>query len=151
MVLFTLALRSSLCRYRLDVVVADDSAHTIVVMFNDTTTELLNCSAESLLGAGNDEDDESSLPTAIRNLIGTHHVMEIKSHAYYDHPLSANNPTPAMKRLSRHLSVCTPFKPIEEKKKRRSELEDSDADEVSGSVKDSDKCNADGTLDKKKK
>nr|GEW15163.1 hypothetical protein [Tanacetum cinerariifolium] len=85
MVLFTLGPRSSLCRYRLEVIVVDDTAHTIVVMFNDTATELLNCSAESLLGAGEDEDDESSLPTAIRNLIGTHHVVEIKSHTYYEY------------------------------------------------------------------
>ncbi|GJU09913.1 hypothetical protein Tco_1132309 [Tanacetum coccineum] len=37
------------------------------------------------------------------------------------------------------------------KRVHRSELEDFDVDEVSGSVKDSDKCNADGGLDKKKK
>ncbi|GJW24304.1 hypothetical protein Tco_0038115 [Tanacetum coccineum] len=88
-------------------------------------------SAESLLGAGEDEDDESSLPTAIRNLIGTTHVLEIKSHTYYEYgtfesftcwkvnpsemvadgassssqPLSTDNLTPAMKQLSRHLST----------------------------------------------
>ncbi|GJS23495.1 DNA helicase PIF1, ATP-dependent [Tanacetum coccineum] len=163
-------------RYKLEVVIADDTAHTVVMMFNDTATELLS-SAESFLGAGEDKDDESNLPAAIRNLIGTHHVLEIKSHTYYEYgtfesftcwkinlsemvddgassssqPLSADNLTLAMKRLSRHPSVCTPSKPIEEQKKRRAELEDSDADEVSGSVKDSDKCNVDGALDKKKK
>nr|GEW98560.1 nucleic acid-binding, OB-fold protein [Tanacetum cinerariifolium] len=121
-------------RYKLEVVIADDTAHTVVVMFNDTTTKLLKCSAESFLGAGEDEDDESSLPIDIRNLIGTTDVLEIKSHTYYEHP-----------------SVCTPSKPTEEKKKRRSELEDFDVDEISGSVKDSDKCNADGALNKKKK
>ncbi|GKD04850.1 DNA helicase PIF1, ATP-dependent, partial [Tanacetum coccineum] len=36
--------------YRLEVVVADDTAHTVVVMFNDTATELLKCSVESLMG-----------------------------------------------------------------------------------------------------
>ncbi|GJW28152.1 hypothetical protein Tco_0045027 [Tanacetum coccineum] len=36
-------------------------------------------------------------------------------------------------------------------KELRSELEDFDVDEVSGSVKDLDKCNANGGLDKKKK
>ncbi|GJV34719.1 retrovirus-related pol polyprotein from transposon TNT 1-94 [Tanacetum coccineum] len=75
--------RCLLCKYKLEVVVADDTAHTVVVMFNDTTTELLKCSAESLLGAGENEDGESSFPTAIRNLIGTTHVLEIKSHTYY--------------------------------------------------------------------
>ncbi|GJS13239.1 replication protein A 70 kDa DNA-binding subunit C-like protein [Tanacetum coccineum] len=49
------------------------------------TMQLLKCSAESLLGAEEDEDDESSLPTAIRNLIGTSHVLEIKSHTYYEY------------------------------------------------------------------
>ncbi|GJW24305.1 DNA helicase PIF1, ATP-dependent [Tanacetum coccineum] len=62
------------CLYRIKVVVADDTAHTVIVMFNDTVTELL-----------------------------------------------------------------------------KSELEDFDVDEVSGSVKDLDKCNANGGLDKKKK
>ncbi|GJY98273.1 replication protein A 70 kDa DNA-binding subunit C-like protein [Tanacetum coccineum] len=162
--------------YMLEVVVADDTAHTVVVMFNDTTTELLKCLTESLLGAGEDEDDESSLPTAIRNLIGTTHVLEIKSHTYYKYgtfesftcwkinpsemvddgassstqPLSADNLIPSMKRLSRHPSVSTPSKPTKERK-REAELEDSDGDEVSGPVKDSNKCNADGAFNKKKK
>ncbi|GJV34718.1 hypothetical protein Tco_1395118 [Tanacetum coccineum] len=163
--------------YRLEVVVADVTAHTVVVMFNGTAMEFLKCLAKSLLGAREDVDDESSLPIAMRNLIGTTHVLEIKSHTYYEYgtfesftcwkinsgemvddgassstqPLSADNPIPSMKRFSRHPSVCTPSKPTEEKKKRRAELEDSDVDEVSGPFKDSDKCNADGSLDKKKK
>ncbi|GKA00636.1 replication protein A 70 kDa DNA-binding subunit C-like protein [Tanacetum coccineum] len=137
-------------RYRLEVVVANDTAHTVVVMFNDTTTELLNCSAESLLGTGENEYNGSSLPTAIRNLIGTHHVMEIKSHTYYKYGTFESftcwkiNP-------SEMVDDDAPSKPTEEKKKRRAELEDSDADEVSGSVKNSDKCNADGAMDKKRK
>nr|GEX43099.1 hypothetical protein [Tanacetum cinerariifolium] len=102
------------------------------------TMQLLNCSDESLLGAREDEDDESNLPTAIRNLIGTTHVLEIKSHTYYENP-------------SVYTSVYTPSKPIVENKKRRTRLEDFDADEVSRSVKDLDKCNTDGALDKKKK
>ncbi|GKA45852.1 54S ribosomal protein L19, mitochondrial [Tanacetum coccineum] len=48
---------------RLEVVVADDTAQTV--------------SAE----------DNSGLPTAIRNLIGTTHVMELKSHTYYESEL----------------------------------------------------------------
>nr|GEU39852.1 ATP-dependent DNA helicase PIF1-like [Tanacetum cinerariifolium] len=84
-VLFTLGPRSLLCKYMLKVVVADDTAHTIILMFNDIAIELLKCLAKSLLGAGEDEDDESSLPTTIRNLIGTTHVLEIKSHTYYEY------------------------------------------------------------------
>nr|GEX98493.1 hypothetical protein [Tanacetum cinerariifolium] len=177
MVLFTLGSRSLLCKYMLKVVVADDTAHTIIVMFNEIATKLLKCSVESLLGAGEDEDDESSLPTTIRNLIGTTHVLEIKSHTYYEYgtfesftcwkinpsemvddgasfssqPLSADNPNLTMKRLSRHPSVYTPSKHTKEKKKKRTELEDSNVNEIYGSVKDSDKCNADGALNKKKK
>ncbi|GKA44691.1 DNA helicase PIF1, ATP-dependent [Tanacetum coccineum] len=133
--------------YRLEVVVADDTAHTVVVMFNDTTTELVKCSAESLMAAddeGAKADDDSNFPNAIRNLIGTTHILEIKSHTYYEYgtfesftcwkinssgpvedsessstpTLTANDAVPSMKRLSRHPTV--------------SELEDSDVDEVCG-------------------
>ncbi|GKA85114.1 DNA helicase PIF1, ATP-dependent [Tanacetum coccineum] len=75
-------------RYRLEVVVADDTASTVVVMFNDTATELVKCSAESLMVGdddGVDADPDSNLPTAIRNLVGTTHVLEIKSHTYYEY------------------------------------------------------------------
>nr|GEZ76907.1 hypothetical protein [Tanacetum cinerariifolium] len=66
-------------------------------------------------------------------------------------PLFVDNLIPSMKGLSRPQSVCTPSKPTEEKKKKRAKLEDFDVNEVSGSVKDLDKCSADGALDKKKK
>nr|GEW66419.1 hypothetical protein [Tanacetum cinerariifolium] len=169
-------------RYMLEVVVADDIAHVVIVMFNDTLTELLKCSAESLMGVedeGVDADDDSNLPTAIRNLIGTTHVLEIKSHTYYEYgtfesftcwkinpsdlvedgasssmpTLTADHAAPSMKRLARHPTVCTPLKPNEEKKKRvrTSELEDSDVDEVCGPAKERNACNIDGALDKKKK
>nr|GFA72752.1 hypothetical protein [Tanacetum cinerariifolium] len=66
------------CRksYRLEVVIADDTVQTIIVMFNEIASELLNCSADSLIEA--EDEDDSGLPTAIRNLIGTTHVMELK-------------------------------------------------------------------------
>ncbi|GJT26777.1 hypothetical protein Tco_0907052 [Tanacetum coccineum] len=60
---------------RLEVVVVDDTAHTVVVMFNDTATELVKCLAKSLMAAddeGVDADDDSNFPTAIRNLFGIH-------------------------------------------------------------------------------
>ncbi|GKA35260.1 reverse transcriptase domain-containing protein [Tanacetum coccineum] len=63
-------------RYKLEVVVADETAYTVVVMFNDTATELLKCSAESLIGTkdeNSDAEDELNLPVAIRNLIETDH------------------------------------------------------------------------------
>nr|GEX42552.1 hypothetical protein [Tanacetum cinerariifolium] len=44
-------------RYKLKVVVADDTPHTVVVMFNDTAMELLKCSAESLMGTEDEKSD----------------------------------------------------------------------------------------------
>nr|GEU40320.1 replication protein A 70 kDa DNA-binding subunit C-like [Tanacetum cinerariifolium] len=70
----------STVRYKLEVVVANDTAHTIVVMFNDTARKLLKCSAESLMGMDDkkaDADDDSNFPNAIRNLIGSTYVLEI--------------------------------------------------------------------------
>ncbi|GKC67494.1 DNA helicase PIF1, ATP-dependent [Tanacetum coccineum] len=150
----------STVRYRLEVVVADDTAHTVVVMFNDTVTELIKCSAESLMvtdDEGADAYDDSNFPTTIRNLIGTTHVLEIKSHTYYEYgsfesftcwkinpsesvedaassstpTLTADEASPSFKSLAKHPTVKTPSKPNEEKKKR---LEDSDEEEVSAPV-----------------
>ncbi|GJY43131.1 DNA helicase PIF1, ATP-dependent [Tanacetum coccineum] len=135
-------------RYRLEVVVADDTAHTVVVMFNDTATELLKCSAESLMGTkdeNSDAEDELNLYVAIRNLIGTDHVLEIKSHTYYEYgsfesfncwkiipnasaedgassstaAVTANDVESPMKIVTKPPTVCTPLKPNEEKKQKR--------------------------------
>nr|GEY03886.1 hypothetical protein [Tanacetum cinerariifolium] len=127
--------------------VADDTTSTVVVMFNDTATKLILCSAKSLM-VGDDEGadaySDSNLPTTIRNLVGTTHVLEIKSHTYYEYgsfesftcwkinssdPVddAASSSTPTLiadeaslsfKRLAKHLTVKTPSKPNEEKKKK---------------------------------
>ncbi|GJZ27765.1 replication protein A 70 kDa DNA-binding subunit C-like protein [Tanacetum coccineum] len=138
--------------YRLEVVVDVDTAHTSV-------------------------EDDSGLPTAIRNLICTTHVMELKSYTYYEYGsyesftcwkinpadlvdngasssnqlITVDDSEPSFKRLTRQLSVCTPSKPNEEKSKKRSELEDSDTDEVLCSTKDPHEINDDGPVDKKKR
>ncbi|GJR53662.1 reverse transcriptase domain-containing protein [Tanacetum coccineum] len=167
-------------RYRLEAVVADDTAHTVVVMFNDTATELLKCSAESLMGTEDeysDADTELNLPVAIRNLIGTTHVLEIKSHTYYEYgtfesfncwkinpnasakddassstpAVTANDAEPSMKIVTKPPTVCTPLKPNEEKKQKGHDLEDSDVDEVRGPLKNKGKSNADVVVDTKKK
>ncbi|GJZ89762.1 DNA helicase PIF1, ATP-dependent [Tanacetum coccineum] len=141
-------------RYRLEVVVADDTAHTVVVMFHEIATELLKCSTDSLIEAEAEfAEDDSGLPTAIRNLIGTTHVMELKSHTYYEYGsyesftcwkinpadlvddeasssnqlITVNGSKPSFKRLARKPSVCTPSKPNEEKMKKRRIDEDSDS------------------------
>nr|GEZ24267.1 putative PIF1 DNA helicase/replication protein A1-like protein [Tanacetum cinerariifolium] len=147
---------------RLEVVVADDTAHTVNVMFNDTTTELLKCSAESFMGTkdeNSDVEDELNLLVAIRHLIGADHVLEIKSHTYYEYgsfesfncwkiipnasakdgassntaALTVNDVEWPVKIVTKAPTVCTPLKPNEGKKQKGHALEDSDADEVSGS------------------
>ncbi|GJX15723.1 nucleic acid-binding, OB-fold protein, partial [Tanacetum coccineum] len=71
-------------RYRLEVDVSDDTAQAVVVMFNETTTALVKCSADSLMDTTDESaEDHLSLPSALSNLIGTAHVMDIKSQTYY--------------------------------------------------------------------
>nr|GEV82998.1 hypothetical protein [Tanacetum cinerariifolium] len=72
--------------YRLEVDVSDDTAQAVVVMFNETTTTLVKCSADSLMDTTDESiEDHLSLPPALSNLIGTAHVMEIQSHTYYEY------------------------------------------------------------------
>ncbi|GJU85484.1 DNA helicase PIF1, ATP-dependent [Tanacetum coccineum] len=170
---FTVMLLTSLT-YRLKVVVADDTAHTVVVMFNEIATEFLNCSVDSLIETEDEVGfcylfqphsyintnlhiqsvkDDSGLPTAISNLIGTTHVMELKSYTYYEYGtyesftcwkinsadlvddgasssnqlIIVDDPDPSFKRLARQPSVCTPSNPNEEKRKKRRIDEDSDS------------------------
>ncbi|GKC15936.1 nucleic acid-binding, OB-fold protein [Tanacetum coccineum] len=73
-------------RYRLELDVSDDTAQTVVVMFDETTTALVGCLAGSLMDIEDESaDDHVSLPPAILNVIGTTQVMEIKSHSYYEY------------------------------------------------------------------
>nr|GEX75397.1 hypothetical protein [Tanacetum cinerariifolium] len=72
-------------RYRLEVDVSDNTAQAVVVMFNKTATTLVNCSADSLMDTmDNSSEDHLNLSPALSNLIGTAHVMEIKSYTYYE-------------------------------------------------------------------
>ncbi|GJU22762.1 hypothetical protein Tco_1156104 [Tanacetum coccineum] len=65
---------------------ADDTAQTVIVMFDETTTALVGCSARSLMDIEDESaDSHVSLPPVISNLIGTTHVMEIKYHSYYEY------------------------------------------------------------------
>ncbi|KAL6586368.1 hypothetical protein OROMI_001356 [Orobanche minor] len=150
-------------RYRLELGISDETADTVIVLFDEPATELVKCSAASIL----DEEDESSddhanLPPAIANLIGTTHVFELKSHTYYEYgsfesftcwkvdPLAAtvesacsiNAPAEtapqgtSFKRLVRQPSVPTPSKRMEVRKTKRAELEDSDLDDASIAAED---------------
>ncbi|GJU87275.1 hypothetical protein Tco_1294821, partial [Tanacetum coccineum] len=124
---------------RLELSVFDRTAAVVVVMFDETATELVKVPADSVLKV---EDEHSSLPPAIANIIGITHVLELKSHTYYEYGSFESftcwkiNPTepveesacsstddaiadkhiPSLKRLSMHPSVTTPSKPHDAKK-----------------------------------
>ncbi|GJU89419.1 replication protein A 70 kDa DNA-binding subunit C-like protein [Tanacetum coccineum] len=73
-------------RYRLELDVSDVTAQTVVVLFDEPTTALVGCSAGSLMDTEDEStDDHVGLSPAISNLIGTTHVMEIKSQSYYEY------------------------------------------------------------------
>ncbi|GKC04265.1 nucleic acid-binding, OB-fold protein, partial [Tanacetum coccineum] len=161
-------------RYRLELDVANDTAHVVGVLFDEPATELVKCSAESLLASVDEvslyllfhyfhryytnlylqsADEDSNLRVAITNLIGTTHVFELKSHTYYKYGTfkrfaswkinptnmveevassttadeNTKNPSLEFKSLAQTPSVCTPSKGLKEKKKKRSEVEESDA------------------------
>ncbi|KAL6576662.1 hypothetical protein OROMI_010938 [Orobanche minor] len=73
-------------RFRLEVDVRDETAETVVVMWDETATELTKTSAKVLLdGLDEVDDDAPVLPHALMNLYNTKHVFEIKSHTYYNY------------------------------------------------------------------
>ncbi|KAL6554207.1 hypothetical protein OROMI_019880 [Orobanche minor] len=161
-------------RYRLELGVSDDTAHIVVVMFDETATNLVKCSAESILESS---DNHSSLPPAIANIIGTTHVLELKSHTYYEYGSyesftcwkinlaheveeSAYSSTvgaapaiqaPSLKILSKNQSVSTPSKPTEGKKNKRVVVEDLDTKAASVSAEEASEGKASCPSDIKKK
>nr|GEV40443.1 hypothetical protein [Tanacetum cinerariifolium] len=142
-------------RYRLEVVVADDTAHTVVVMFNDTATELLKCSAESLMGT----KDENSNAKDELNLSGykESHWNIIPNASAEDGASSstasvtANDVESPVKIVTKPPTVCTPIQPNEGKKQKGHALEDLDVDEVSGPQENTGNSNAKVTVDTQKK
>ncbi|GKA20984.1 DNA helicase PIF1, ATP-dependent [Tanacetum coccineum] len=158
--------------------VANDTGHTVVVMFNETTTELIKCSADSLMDAVDETaGDDSGLPTAIRNVIGTTHVMEIKTQSYYEYRthesftcwrrdlvdavddrassssrlISVDDLEPSFKRPTKKPSVSTSSKPNEDVSRKRTDLEDSDVDETPFPSVESHENNSKLHVDKKKR
>ncbi|GKA40198.1 DNA helicase PIF1, ATP-dependent [Tanacetum coccineum] len=148
-------------RYWLKVDTSDNTAQAIVVMFNETATALVNCSADFLMDTVDESsEDHLNLPPALSNLIGTAHVMEIKSHTYYEYGTfesftcwqilpseriddsvgSSNlddypdNQPQKMKRIVQDPSIVTPSKPVEERKKSRMDIEDSETEDSSDSA-----------------
>ncbi|GKG38956.1 hypothetical protein Tco_0460668, partial [Tanacetum coccineum] len=55
-------------------------------MFDETVTSLLGCSGSCILDSKEqDKEDHSGLPTALANIVGTTHTLELKSHTYFEH------------------------------------------------------------------
>ncbi|GJY32873.1 ATP-dependent DNA helicase PIF1-like protein [Tanacetum coccineum] len=72
--------------YRLELEISDNTAKVVVIMFDETTTSLLGCFASCILDSKEqDEEDHSGLPTALANIMGTTHTLELKSHTYFEH------------------------------------------------------------------
>ncbi|GKE20612.1 hypothetical protein Tco_1432124 [Tanacetum coccineum] len=130
-------------------------------MFNETATALVNCSADFLMDTVDESsEDHLNLPPALSNLIGTAHVMEIKSHTYYEYGTFASftcwqilpseriddsvgsnnlddypdNQPQKMKRIVHDPSIVTSSKPVEERKKSRMDTEDSKTEDSSDSA-----------------
>ncbi|GJT25731.1 ATP-dependent DNA helicase PIF1-like protein [Tanacetum coccineum] len=92
-------------RYKLELEISDETAEEVVVMIDETTRVLLNCSASSILECEGrvyfyapfhfrstftdlrlqDEEASLGLPIALANIVGTTHTLELKSHTYYEH------------------------------------------------------------------
>ena len=132
-------------RFRLEVVVKDVTTQVVIVLWDETATELTKSNAKALLDGleAEDEDDAPALPAALTNTYGSVHVFEIKSHTYYNHneyesftctgvfpvdrtansdlaPESSNsNPKATRKLHIKGPQLNTPSKPVESKNKNR--------------------------------
>ncbi|GJR91634.1 reverse transcriptase domain-containing protein [Tanacetum coccineum] len=98
----------NLLMYRLKLEISDETTEVVVVMFDETMRVLLKCSANSILDCKGQvyfsapfhftntftdlrmQDEEASLglPTALANIVGTSHTLELKSHTYYEHGIT---------------------------------------------------------------
>ncbi|KAL6529960.1 hypothetical protein OROMI_028605 [Orobanche minor] len=75
-------------RYRLELDVSDDTARTVVVLFDELSYQLVKYSAQSLLKEEDEGvEDQSALPQALLNIIGTSHTFELKSHTFFENAL----------------------------------------------------------------
>ncbi|GJZ09460.1 zinc finger, CCHC-type containing protein [Tanacetum coccineum] len=103
---------------RLELGISNAAAHVVVVMFDETASELVKCSADSLM-----QSDEE-------NLIPPEAVVESAGSSTIDAVPDALRSLG--KRLCKQPSVSTPLKPCEGKTPIRQDLKDSDADSLPG-------------------
>ncbi|GJZ06288.1 reverse transcriptase domain-containing protein [Tanacetum coccineum] len=142
-------------RYRLELEVSDDTAQAVVVMFDETARTVVKCSAGSIVGSEEQDEEEMGLPLVLANIVGTIHTLELNSNSYYEHAnyesftcwsvileealdksgssgtlAAAGGPkTGVFVPLTTTPSVTTPSKPGEQKKPRSEERHDSDGEE----------------------
>ncbi|KAL6499265.1 hypothetical protein OROHE_026142 [Orobanche hederae] len=128
-------------RYRLELGISDETADTVIVLFDEPAKELVKCSAASILDEEDESSDEhASLPPAIANLIGTTHVdplaASVESACSSNAPAETAAPGTSFKRLVKQPYVPTPSKRTEVRKTKRTKLEDSDMDVASVEIED---------------
>ncbi|GKD27552.1 ATP-dependent DNA helicase PIF1-like protein, partial [Tanacetum coccineum] len=70
---------------RLELEVSDETAQTVVVMFDETAKTVVKCPTGSIVGSEEQGDEETGLPPALANIVGTLHTLELKSNSYYEH------------------------------------------------------------------
>ncbi|GJW72188.1 reverse transcriptase domain-containing protein [Tanacetum coccineum] len=122
--------------YQLEVDVSDDTAQAVVVMFNETTTALFKCSADSLM----DTTDEIHPSEGIKDSLGSNTLDAVP-----------DNQPHKLKRITRDPSIATSSKPVEERKNPRMDVEDSDTEDSGDSANGTGKKEALQPSDKKRK
>ncbi|GJX91465.1 hypothetical protein Tco_0344791 [Tanacetum coccineum] len=103
---------SSVVWYRLELDVSDDTTQTVIVMFDETTTALVGCSAGSLIDIKDEEGGDDSVGSSTLDAL-------------------ADVQPPRLNRLVHAPSVATPSKPSEPKRTKSLVIEDSNV-EASG-------------------
>nr|GEV17554.1 replication protein A 70 kDa DNA-binding subunit C-like [Tanacetum cinerariifolium] len=95
-----------IAKYMLEIEISGDTAEVVVVLFDETTTSLLKCSASAMVASQAQEGSNFDMVAA-----------------------KTDSKDPEVKSLNKNPLLSTPYKPIEEKKHKREKLEDSDVDE----------------------
>ncbi|GJZ29168.1 nucleic acid-binding, OB-fold protein [Tanacetum coccineum] len=106
-------------RYMPELGISDATTHVVVVIFDETASELVKCSADSLVQS--DKELHLLEPEAVMKSAGSSTIDAVP-----DAPRSSR------KRLCKEPSVSTPLKPCEGTTPIRQELEDSDIDSLPG-------------------
>nr|GEV38206.1 hypothetical protein [Tanacetum cinerariifolium] len=65
--------------YKLELEVSDDTAQAVVVMFDETARTVVKCLAGSI------DEEDTTFPSALVNIMGTVYTLELKSNSYYEH------------------------------------------------------------------